>query len=99
MGLRNTESKVGETTYFNCSTNLTSREIFWFHGDKFIYTGIFIYEPYDMRFTIERKASSGSSSLVIHSVEPGDAGEYTCIDGDGSGDRHSAQLVVLSEYH
>ena len=92
---RNTESRVGDTTYFNCSTNLQSREIFWNHGRNYIYTGVAIINPYRGRFEIDRNASNGSHNLVIHSVQPGDAGEYICIDDDGHGTKRSAELVVL----
>ena len=93
----NTESKVGDPTYLNCSTNITSREIFWYHGRNYIYVGdpTGILEPYRDRFEIDSSASDGSHNLVIHSVEPGDAGEYICIDDDGLGARRSAELVVL----
>ena len=81
----------------NCSTNLTSREIFWYHGRNYIYVGDAegILVPYRERFRIERNESDGSHNLVIHSVEPSDAGEYICIDDDGLGERRSAELIVL----
>jgi len=91
----NTESKVGEATYFNCSTDLDYADIFWYHGNKYIYNGHGILEPYNTRFEIDRDTSPGSHNLVIHSVEPGDAGEYICIDDDGSGTKRSAKLIVL----
>lgn len=90
-----TESMVGDATYFNCSTNLTSSEIFWHHGQKHIYTGETILEPYRGRFEIESNDSIGSHNLVIHSVEPSDAGVYICIDDDGHGISRSAELIVL----
>ena len=86
---------VGDSTYFNCSTDLEQMEIFWYHGSKYIYNGFGILEPYNGRFEIERNASTGSYNLVIHSVEPGDAGEYICSDDDGSGTTRSANLIVL----
>lgn len=79
----------------NCSTNITSHEIFWYHGDKYIYIGDVILDPYRKRFMIDRTASIGSHNLVIHSVEPGDAGTYLCVDDDGFGTKRSAELVVL----
>jgi len=70
-------------------------EIFWYHDDKYIYNGHGILEPYNGRFEIDRSSSIGSHNLVVHSVEPTDAGEYICIDDDGSGTRLSAQLITL----
>src|SRR6218665_611702 len=92
---QDTESKVSDTTYFNCSTNLTSKEILWNHGDQYLYSDNGILPPYDERFEIDRNESTGSYNLVIHSVEPSDAGEYICIDDDGLGERRSAELIVL----
>ena len=95
---RNTEAKVGDTTYFNCSTNLTTEEIFWHHGLNYVYTGDPIIDPYRERFKIERTSSNLSHNLVIQSVKPSDAGEYTCVDNDGLGTRRSAYLVVLGQF-
>ena len=92
---QNTVAKVGDTAYFNCSTNLSSSDINWRHGSKYIYSGDFIIEPYDVRFEIDRNASDGSYNLVIHSVEPDDAGEYICIEVKAQATRRSARLIVL----
>ena len=93
-----TEAKVGDTTYFNCSTNLTSEEIFWYHGDKYVYIGEPIIDPYKERFKIERTTSNLIHNLVIQSVKPSDAGEYTCVDNDGLGTKLSAYLLVLGQF-
>ena len=92
--------KVNDSTYLNCSTDYGSTAIFWFHGNKFVYTGTVILQPYHERFVIDRNVFNGTYifNLVIHSVHPDDAGKYTCEEDEGAGEKSSAQLVVLGEH-
>lgn len=94
---RDTDVKVNHSTYLNCSTDYASTAIFWFHGKKYVYTGNTILEPYNERFAINRNTLNGTNiyNLVIHSVQPEDAGEYICAEDEGVGEHHSVQLVVL----
>jgi len=49
-----------------------------------------------VRFEIDTNASNGAYNLVIHSVEPGDAGEYICFEVKAQAPpKRSAKLVVL----
>ena len=95
-----TDIKVNHSTYLNCSTDYGPTVIFWFHGKNHVYTGGAIFEPYHERFEIDRDAWNGTYiyNLVIHSVQPGDAGEYICAEDEGMGERYSVQLVVLGEH-
>ena len=55
--------------------------------------------PYTERFAIDKSEWNGTYvyNLVIHSVQPSDAGEYICSDDEGYGERYSVQLIVLGE--
>ena len=94
---RNTASKVNETTYFNCSTDLVAKDIFWYHGANLVYTGGDVYEGYDKRVKIEVNNATGACNLIIHSVQPSDAGEYKCWEDEGNKEKSAAELVVLGE--
>ena len=102
MKPKDAEVVVGQTTFFNCSTNLTSSEIYWFHyvvgdikGRSFVYGQDQFHSRYLDRFQMEKNAATGSYNLIITSVSIDDAGRYECRDDSGLGDKDSAQLIVL----
>src|SRR5688572_8166896 len=83
---KDTEAKVNDSTYLNCSTSISTEYIHWHHGSKYVYAGDGIMEPYLGRFEMEIDSFTGAYNLVIRSVRPEDAGEYTCIDDGGIGE-------------
>ena len=95
-----TDVKLNHSAYLNCSTDLGPTAIVWYHGNKSVYNGNAILEPYHKRFEIDMNAWNGTYryNLVIHSVQPGDAGEYICAEDEGVGDEYSVQLIVLGKH-
>jgi len=100
MKPRDTDAKVNQTSYFNCSTDFGSTAIFWFHGTKYVFTGNGMLEPYHERFKVDQTVWNGTYvyNLIVHSVQPSDAGMYTCWEDEGVREKHSAQLIVLGEH-
>lgn len=96
---RDTEVKINDSTYINCSTSLPADLVQWHHGRYYVYTGIAFLEPYnDGRFSVEINTLTGASNLVIRSVQPPDAGKYECLEDEGLGERRSAQLIVFGTF-
>ena len=96
---RDTEVKINDSTYVNCSTSIQADLVQWRHGNNLVYTGIDILEPYnDGRFSVEINASTGASNLVIRSVQPSDAGTYECLEDEGFGEKRTAELIVLGTF-
>ena len=94
-----TEVKINDATYMNCSTSLLANLIQWRHGGYYVYTGIGFLEPYnDGRFSVEINTATGTSNLVIRSVQPSDAGKYECLEDEGFGEKGTAELIVLGEF-
>jgi hypothetical protein len=93
---RDTEVKVNDSTYLNCTTSLLANHVQWRHGKNYVFTGIAILEPYnDGRFSVEIDIPTGACNLVIRSVQPSDAGTYECTEDEGIGQHRTAQLIVL----
>ena len=99
MKPRDTDVKVNQSTYFNCSTDIGSTSIFWFHGYTYVYIGDAILEPYTDRFAVDKYEWNGTYiyNLVIRSVQASDAGEYICSDDEIYGEKYWVQLIVLGE--
>ena len=95
------EVQRGGSTYFNCSTSVTSKEVHWFHYPvssterTFVYGFGEFYNPYLGRFAIDKNVTTGEYNLVITSVVAEDAGKYECQDDAGGGMKKSAHLVIL----
>ena len=95
------EVQHGGSTYFNCSTSVTSKEVHWFHYPvsaterSFVYGFEKFYDPYLGRFAMVKNVTTGEYNLVITSVVAGDAGKYECQDDAGGGMRKSAHLVII----
>lgn len=95
------EAAIGDRVIFNCSTSLESSEIQWFHYPikpnperQLVYGYNEVAPNYRSKVRME-KTNNASFSIIIASVTVGDAGKYECQDDYGSGDKDSAQLIVL----
>lgn len=97
-----TEVKVGDSTYFNCSISDPSADISWFHHPvgkrtdhhQYVYTAGQLISPYDRRFRIDKQISAGSFNLVLLNAQLSDAGLYVCQNG-GANSAVYAELIVI----
>lgn len=100
------QSLVNESTYFNCSSNITAKEINWFHHPvgveahqrKSVYAFGKIYVDYEEDFVLDKNSTYGAYNLMIKSVKPGYAGQYQCQEDGGYGSSAYAQLIVIGEH-
>lgn len=99
-----TEVRVSDSTYFNCSISNSSAPISWLHYPMGMGAGIYgyvyingqLHAPYDKRFRVEKVTSNGSFhfNLVVTNAEHSDAGLYVCQNG-GTNLIVSAQLIII----
>lgn len=97
-----TEVRVDDSTYFNCSISSASAEISWYHypagrgtrDKRYVYLKGKIQNPYDERYRIERDNSSGSFSLIVTKAKLQDAGTFVCQNG-GTDNSANAEMIVL----
>lgn len=100
-----TEAVIGQSTYFDCASDVNKNPINWYHyrvgakdhEDICIYCLGKIHRRYESRFEILKNKSIGLFRLIIKVVHADDAGRYVCQDNGGIGDSSSAQLVVLGK--
>lgn len=95
-----TEVRVDDSTYLNCSISDASATASWYHypvgktSQSIVFFRDRVLEPYDKRFRVEMDSSTESFNLVISKANLEDAGKYVCQD-DESGDSEAAQVIVL----
>lgn len=95
-----TEVRVGDSTYLNCSISDASATATWYHypvgktSREIVFLRNRVRGPYDKRFRAEMDSSTGSFNLVISKANLEDAGKYVCEDGE-SADPKVAQVIVL----
>lgn len=102
---RDAEALVRTLTYFNCTLSSGSAEPpQWYyysvgaqpHEKHTIYAHRQFYPPFKERFLLEND-TSGMYSLIIPSVEVGDAGRYVCQDSVESRNKSSSELIVIGK--
>lgn len=85
----------------NCSTDL-NRSVYWtrtlvgYRVQQWLYYGKngFNGNNADRRFSMDKDEAMGRYDIIISDVEPGDVGQYVCVDDSGIGVKASAELVL-----
>ncbi len=72
-------------------------ELQWRRGELLVFARGRIYNLFKERFHVELNYAMGVGNLIIDSVQPEDAGTYTCY-GDAYGrSTHTVELIVLGQ--